>query len=129
MTDRRHVADSKLRERRVIPRFSDPNLRVYSTRMQILCNVWIGVSAIYYVTWAFFLLSEGFSNLPLVSFCGVVLFYVSFQIYKLSLALRSYSDSESQSKLTYVLENCFSVLFTLTVVSLVFGLIKILSML
>lgn len=129
MDDRRKEPDPKRRERRVIPRFSDSNLRVYAKRVSILCKVWIIISLIYFLVWTVIRLSGKIQDIPYVGFCGAILIVISYQVQKLSHSLRLFSESESQARLIVAIEDCFSLLFTLTVVSLLFATVNILAML
>ncbi len=125
--ERRHQADSKSRDRRVITRLGHPEIRKSMLLSRTLCTIGVA-SSIFYIA-ALIARHVHDSNLELNKsiFFGVVMAIVASGIQYLGSAIKSYCENESQLRLIIVSERLFKALFLFVVTGIVLGVASIIT--
>ena len=126
--ERRSNADSKGRDRRVIPRVTSPAMRNHFANITYVTRFATGAVAIYLIGLFISALSQGKMAIGKFIFDAVVMTVIAIAVYRFGSAIRSYLNSESQEKLVVVTERTFLMLFLMTVLGTVMGIIHMITL-
>ena len=125
--ERRHHADSKSRDRRVIPRLGHPEIRKTMRLSQTLCTIGVVASILYIAGLIARHIHDSNLELNRSIFFGVVMAIVAVGIQYLGSAMKSYCENESQQRLVVVSERLFKALFLFVVTGLVLGVVNVIT--
>ena len=120
-SERRSESDSKLRDRRVIERMGDPQLRKNLRSTRVLCNVGVIASLLFVAVLIGRHVHDSTLELNRSIFFGVVLVIIAFGLQHLGSSIGSYIENESKSRLIAVSERLFHAFFLFVVTGLVLG--------
>ena len=126
--ERRSNADSKGRDRRVIPRVTSPAMRNHFTNITYITRFATGATAVYLIGLFISALAQGKMAIGRFIFYAVVMTVIVTAVYRFGSAIRSYLNSESQEKLVIVTERTFLMMFLLTVLGTVMGIIHLITL-
>ncbi len=126
--ERRSATDSQARDRRVIPRVAEADLRNSLKSSMLLCRSAVVLSAVYILI--LIIKNIWGSNLELNRsiFFSVVVAILAFGLHQLGQALRSYLQNESKARLVVVSERLFQALFLLLCTGVILGIVHIITL-
>ena len=127
-SERRHESDSQRRDRRVIPRLGDADLRKFMRFSGRLCQLAVVFSLIFIAG----LISRHIwgSKLELNRsiFFSVVVAILAFTIHQLGRALLSYVANESKARLVRVSERLFQTLLIVVCTGVILGAVHLITL-
>ena len=126
--ERRSETDSQRRDRRVIERVSEPELRKYLRLSKQLCNVVVISSMLYVAALIGRHLRDTTLELNRSIFFAVVVAITAFAFHHLSSAIKSYIENESKARLVVVTERLFRMLFIVVITSIVLGVSHLITL-
>ena len=121
IVERRQQLDSKLRDRRVITRFTDSQLRFFAQQIFRLANVWILMSVLYVGIMVGVHVGNDLRTSPKSIFFGVVILALAYSVFRVARAAASYIETESQNRMGKLVENFFLMMFAMTIASGILG--------
>ncbi len=128
LDERRQNPDSQARDRRVIARISQPEMRTYFSHMSKLTRLWVGLSVAYVAALFAANVSGGKMAMGRSLFYGVVVTVIAICVHRFERSLRSYMNSESQAKLVVVSERLFLLLFVSMILGAVMGIVHLVTL-
>ena len=126
--ERRSQPDSKLRDRRVIARISDPQLRLTVRQIQLFCRRWTWASMAYVLAMVGINLYKDFHNSPKSIFFGVVILIATFTVRRVAQAAGSYVENESQARLSKLVDCFYFMIFAMTTTSFIIGVAYLITL-
>ncbi len=126
--ERRSEADSQRRDRRVIPRLGDADLRKFMKFSARLCQLAVIFSVIYIAG----LMSSHVwglkRELNRLIFFSVVVAILAFGVHQLGRAIRSYVENESKARLVIVSERLFQTLLLVVCTGAILGAVHLITL-
>jgi hypothetical protein len=126
--ERRSQPDSKLRDRRIIARMSDPELRLFMSQLHKFCMAWVVVASVYIAALVGIHFWESALARTRSIFLGVVVGVVAVLMYRLAVGIKSFLINESQGRLGRLIERCYHLFIAMTVISVLMAVVHIITL-